>query len=165
MTLPLVALAVLSLIGGFFNVSRWLEPLFPGTEPQHNELLVAISVAAGLIGIGLAYWFYVARPGLADSVAARLGVLYRLVYNKYFVDEVYHAVVVESVVDASRDVLWKNVDAGVIDGTVNGIGARARGVGGVLRLLQSGNIRSYATWVLIGSLGALVALGLMGGTR
>jgi len=165
MTLPLVALAVLSLIGGFFNVSRWLEPLFPGTEPQHNELLVAISVAAGLIGIGLAYWFYVARPGLADSVAARLGVLYRLVYNKYFVDEVYHAVVVESVVDASRDVLWKNVDAGVIDGTVNGIGARARGVGGVLRLLQSGNIRSYATWVLIGSLGVLMALGLMGGTR
>jgi NADH-quinone oxidoreductase subunit L len=55
------------------------------------------------------------------------------------------------------------VDAGLIDGIVNGVGARCRDVGSILRLLQSGNIRSYATWVLFGSVALLVAMGLLGG--
>jgi NADH-quinone oxidoreductase subunit L len=54
--------------------------------------------------------------------------------------------------------LWKGVDAGVIDGAVNGMGARAQRLGGVLKLLQSGNIRSYATWVVVGSVVVIVAL-------
>ena len=57
------------------------------------------------------------------------------------------------------------MDAGLIDGIVNGVGARARNVGGVLRLMQSGNIRSYATWVLFGSVLVIVALGIAGGVR
>ena len=47
--------------------------------------------------------------------------------------------------------LWKGVDAGLIDGAVNGVGSQSRGIGGVLRMLQSGNIRNYATWVVFGS--------------
>jgi len=62
-------------------------------------------------------------------------------------------------------VLWKGVDAGLIDGTVNGIGTRAQEMGGVLRLLQSGSIRSYATWVLFGSVLVIVAISLAGGIR
>ena len=58
-------------------------------------------------------------------------------------DEIYDAAVVKPVVDGSREVLWKGVDVGVIDGTVNGIGARARNTGSVLRLMQSGNIQQY----------------------
>ena len=56
--------------------------------------------------------------------------------------------------------LWKGADAGLIDGTVNGVGTVAQKVGGVLRQMQSGNIRSYATWVLFGSVLAIVALAI-----
>jgi NADH-quinone oxidoreductase subunit L len=163
MTLPLIALGVLSLVGGFFNVARWLEP--EPTLAHHDTALVVVSVAAGLAGIALAGVFYVLRPGLADRVTERLGFLYRLVYNKYFVDEVYQALVVKPLVGGSRDVLWQGMDVGVIDGAVNGVGLRARGIGRVLRLLQSGYIRSYATWVLLGSLAALVAISWAGGGR
>jgi hypothetical protein len=80
-----------------------------------------------------------------------MGGLYKLVYNKYFVDEIYDAAVITPTVEGSRTVLWKGVDAGLIDGTVNGVGSAASAVGGVLRRMQSGNLRSYATWVLAGS--------------
>ena len=80
-------------------------------------------------------------------------------------DEIYDAAVVKPLVGGSRAVLWRVMDAGVIDGIVNGVGARARNVGGVLRLMQSGNIRSYATWVLFGSVLVIVALGIAGGMR
>jgi NADH-quinone oxidoreductase subunit L len=109
--------------------------------------------------------FYVLRPGMADRLAERLGLLYRVVYSKYFVDEIYRALVVRPLVGGSREVLWKSVDVGVIDGAVNGIGARARGIGAALRRLQSGYIRSYATWVVLGALALLVAMGTAGGTR
>jgi NADH-quinone oxidoreductase subunit L len=165
MTLPLAALALLSLGGGYFNVPRWLEPLFPLAEEGHDALLVYISVAAGLSGIALAYLFYVVRPGLADRLAGRLGWIYRLVYNKYFVDEVYDAAVVTPLIEKSSSVLWRGVDAGVIDGSVNGVGSHARGAGAVLRLFQSGSIRSYAGWVVWGSVLALMAFVFMGGGR
>jgi NADH-quinone oxidoreductase subunit L len=103
---------------------------------------------------------YVARPGLADSVAASLGGFYRLVYNKYFVDEIYDATIVHPVVEGSRTVLWKGVDAGLIDGAVNGVGKRSKNVGSALRLLQAGNIRGYAAWVVAGSVLVLIVIGL-----
>jgi len=165
MTLPLVALALLSLGGGYFNVPRWLEPLFPLAEEGHDAVLVYISVAAGLAGIGLAWLFYVVRPGLADRLTDRLGWIYNLVYNKYFVDEVYNAAVVEPCIQGSSSVLWRGVDVGLIDGAVNQVGVKARSVGSILRLLQSGNIRSYAGWVVWGSVLAILAFVLVGGAR
>jgi NADH-quinone oxidoreductase subunit L len=108
---------------------------------------------------------YVARPALADSVASGVKGLYTLVYNKYFVDEIYDAAVVKPLVSGSRTVLWKGMDAGLIDGIVNGFGSRARGVGGVLRRLQSGNIRSYATWVLLGSVLVILWIGIQESVR
>jgi NADH-quinone oxidoreductase subunit L len=62
-------------------------------------------------------------------------------------------------------VLWRGLDAGLVDGLVNGVGRRARGIGGVLRLIQSGNVRSYATWVVLGSVVIIMMLGLAGGAR
>ena len=165
MTLPLAALALLSLGGGYFNVPRWLEPLFPVAEEGHDALLVYISVAAGLAGIGLAWLMYVARPGMADRLTERLGWIYSLVYNKYFVDEVYGAAVIQPCVRGSSSVLWRGVDAGLIDGAVNQVGLKAKSVGSVLRLLQSGNIRSYAGWVVWGSVVAILAFVLIGGGR
>jgi NADH-quinone oxidoreductase subunit L len=68
-------------------------------------------------------------------------------------------------VNISRVVLWRGVDAGLIDGVVNGVGTQSQGLGGLLKLLQSGNIRSYATWVVFGSVILVVALSLIGATR
>jgi len=166
MLAPLMVLAALSLVGGWlFNVPRFLEPLFPLAEEGHDQTLVAISVAAGVLGIFFAWLMYVAKPGLADSLANGLKPLYTLVYNKYFVDEFYDAAVVKSVVTGSRTVLWRGADVGLIDRTVNGFGRFAQATGGVLRLLQSGNMRSYATWVLFGSVAVIVVLGIAGGIR
>ena len=163
MTGPLMLLAVLSIFGGFINVPHWLEPMF-GEKPE-NQTLAWISSGVGVAGILLAYVFYVAKRGLADSFAKAMNGFYTLVYNKYYVDEIYNAVVVRPLIAISRVILWRGVDAGLIDGMVNGVGARSRGIGGILRLLQSGNIRTYAAWVVLGSLVALIAIGFVGGAR
>ncbi len=159
MTLPLAALAVLSLAGGFLPVPGWLEPLFGAPAEHHNQALVAVSVSFGLAGIFLAWLFYVARPALPDALAKRFSGLYRTVLNKYYVDEIYDATIVKPVVEGSRSVLWQGIDVEVIDASVNGIGARARGIGGVLRRMQSGYIRSYAAWVLLGAVIVMLAIG------
>ncbi|PWT97767.1 MAG: NADH-quinone oxidoreductase subunit L [Terriglobia bacterium] len=166
MMVPLTILGLLSLVGGYlFKIPVFLGSLFPALEESEDFTLMAISVAAGLLGILIAYMMYVAKPGMADSLAASLKGLYTLVYNKYFVDEIYGAAVVSPVVNGSRAVLWKGVDVEVIDGAANGIASRAQDVGSVLRRLQSGNIRSYAAWVLFGSVMVIVALGMAGGFR
>ena len=162
---PLAVLAALSLAGGFLSVPQWLEPMFPLHEGHVEQLIANLPFAAGFIGIGIAWWFYVLSPKLPDSIASGLGGLYKLVLNKYFVDEAYNGAVVQPLIQGSRTVLWRFVDVTVIDGTVNGVGKRSRGVGNILRLLQSGNIRNYAAWVVFGSVILLIAIGLSGGWR
>ena len=165
MLAPLVVLAILSLGGGFFfNVPQILSGMFPlKEEPANEALLMGISVAAGLAGIAISYFMYVLRPALPGKFASALGGFYTLVYNKYFVDEAYDAAVVNPVIQGSESLLWKIVDKGLIDGIVNGAGAGAQSIGSVLRRMQSGNIRSYATWVLVGSVLLLIVLGVSGG--
>jgi NADH-quinone oxidoreductase subunit L len=165
MTMPLVVLAVLSLAGGAFQVSKWLAPMFPETAPSENPLLLAASIAAGVGGLLVAWAFYWWRPGLADVFAGRLRWLYVAALNKYKVDEIYGAAVVRPLVGTSREVLWRGIDVEIIDGAVNGIGRQALGIGRLLRLAQSGYIRSYAAWVLLGAVSLLIALGVMGGLR
>jgi NADH-quinone oxidoreductase subunit L len=163
MTGPLMILAVLSLAGGFIDVPQILEPMF--SHPPEHLGLEWLSAGVGVVGILFAYLFYVVNPGLSDSVVKACGGLYTLVYNKYFVDEAYDAAVVEPLIEGSRTVLWRGVDAGLIDGTVNGVGHRSRGIGSILRLIQSGNIRSYAAWVVLGSIVLVIAIGFAGGLR
>ena len=161
---PLAILAALSLAGGLlFKIPEFLSGVFPAAETPEDETLMMISVAAGVIGIFFAWLMYVARPAMAESLAANFRWIYTTLYNKYFVDEIYDATVVKPLVGGSRWVLWKGVDTGVIDGSVNGVGARARNIGSVLRLLQSGNTRSYATWILLGSVVVIIAM--VGGLR
>jgi len=166
MWMPLVVLAALSLAGGYFiRVPEFLAHVFPAHEVPEDTSLMIISSAAGLVGILIAYVMYVAKPGLADSVANGLGIIYKGAYNKWYVDEIYDATVVNPVVEGSREGLWK-IDSGLIDGAVNGVGSLARSVGGVLRLMQSGNVRSYATWVLGGGVViCIVATAILGGIR
>ncbi|MEZ5356077.1 MAG: NADH-quinone oxidoreductase subunit L [Bryobacteraceae bacterium] len=163
---PLAVLAVLSVIGGAaFNIPHFLEPVLGAAEHGgHDMMLEVIGSAAGLLGIALAYVMYVASPGMADSIADSLGGVYRLVYNKYFVDEVYDAMVVSPTIAGSRSLLWRGLDAGFIDGAVNGVGWLARTIGGGLRHLQSGNIRSSAAWVVFGAVLAVLLIGIAGAT-
>jgi len=102
---------------------------------------------------------------LPESLANSFKGLHNLIYNKYFVDEFYDATVVEPMVDGSRQLLWRVADVRLIDGAANGIGSTARGIGGILRRAQSGYIRSYAAWVLAGSILAIAYIGFVGLTR
>ena len=166
MLVPLAVLALLSIGGGFlFPIPQFLSSVFPPREAPENTVLMAISTLAGITGIAIAWLMYVAKPSLADSFAGSMKGLYTLVYNKYFVDEIYDATVVKPIVNGSRTVLWKGVDTSIIDGAANGVGSLARDIGGILRLLQSGDIRSYATWVLLGSVVVIVAIEMTGGIR
>ena len=166
MTAPLMVLAALSLGGGYFlNVPHYLEPLFGGEHAAHDETLVLISVGAGLLGIALAALFYVVKPGLADGLARAFSWPYKLFYNKYFVDEAYDAVIVHPLRDGSSSVLWKGVDARIIDGAVNGTGSLMRAIGGGLREMQSGYIRRYAAWVVLGSVAIIAVVSFWGGVK
>ena len=166
MLFPLCVLAALSLFGGiFFNIPHILEPVFEGiVGPEEPEAfwLTAVGSGAGLLGMLLAYVMYVASPEMPGNIAESLGGLYRLVLDKYRIDELYNATIVRPLVNGSRNVLWQFGDVFLIDGMVNGFGAVANAAGGILRRMQSGNIRSYAAWVVVGSVLVLFAAGLLG---
>jgi NADH-quinone oxidoreductase subunit L len=162
MWIPLAILAVLSAVGGFINIPRFLEPIFPVAEGGTPEWLGYVAIAAGLGGIAVAFLFYVVSPGLPEGLARAFSLPYRWVYNKYFVDEFYDAAVVNPVVDGSRELLWRVGDVQLIDGAVNGAGKTAQSVGGLLRRAQSGYIRSYAAWVVAGSILVIAIMGLRG---
>jgi NADH-quinone oxidoreductase subunit L len=115
-------------------------------------------VIVGLIGILVAWWFYIRRPDLPKKLASSMYGIYTLVLHKYYVDEIYAAVIVRPLLWISTNVLWHTVDEGLIDGTVNGSARLARDTGGKLRELQSGNARSYASWVVVGAVGVTALL-------
>ena len=162
---PLAVLAALSLGGGFINIPKYLEPLFPLSEGTFPSYVAWVPMAAGLSGIAVAYILYVLAPGLPESIANAFRPVYTLLYNKYFIDEAYDSAVVNPTIDGSRSLLWRTIDAGAIDGTVNGVGKTARNIGSLLRLPQSGYIRSYAGWVVAGAILVVIVMGLTGVTR
>lgn len=164
MTFPLIALAALSLGGGFLSVPNWLEPMFHGEAP-HNEMLAWVSAGFGLVGIALAYVFYVASPSMATSAARAFGPLHSFVANKFFVDEIYDFAITKPLLIISRTVLWRGIDRTLIDGIVDGVATRSRGIGQVFRQAQSGYIRNYAAWVVLGSIIVIIVIGFAGGVR
>jgi len=111
---------------------------------------MGVSVFAALGGLALAYVFYVAKPDLPRRLSEQAHALYSLLLHKYYVDEIYDAIIVWPVFQASRDFLWKIVDVVIIDGTVNGLGGTVRFSARVLRHMQSGYVRTYAGWILFG---------------
>jgi NADH-quinone oxidoreductase subunit L len=125
-----------------------------GAVPHHDtgtELaLMGVSIALAFAGIGLAWFFFVRSPGSAERVADAAAPVHRLLLNKYYVDELYDAAIVRPTVGLSRGLLWKVVDAEVIDGAVNGAGAVVETGASWLRRLQTGSVRVYAASVLLG---------------
>jgi NADH-quinone oxidoreductase subunit L len=126
-------------------------------EEEHAEQpglagsLLGIPVIVALIGLATAWWFYIKSPQTPKNLAKSLSGPYKLLLNKYYVDEIYGFLIVRPLLWISANVLWHGVDEGAIDGAVNGVASAAREVGGRVRHLQSGNTRSYATWVVIGA--------------
>jgi NADH-quinone oxidoreductase subunit L len=124
-------------------------------EADHTALewtLMGVSTLVSLAGILVATYFFLWRRDRADALAASLPAVHRLLQNKYYVDELYDAAIVQPIKRASATALWKGVDATVIDGTVNGVGTLVRGSASLLRLLQTGSVRAYAASVFAGVL-------------
>ena len=126
----------------------------PASEHAHDDaevwserLFTGISILVGLIGIVIGGMVFRKKPLLEMP---------RLLENKYYVDEAYDAAIIEPVKTASREGLWRFFDVGVIDGAVNGLGRGISMLGGVLRHLQPGFVRSYAAIILLGALAAVV---------
>jgi NADH-quinone oxidoreductase subunit L len=112
--------------------------------------LMAISSVIAIAGIALASFIWLRRRDLATAIATRFRGLYRLLLNKYYVDEVYDAAVVNPIRAGSEHVLWQGVDVGVIDGAVNGTALVVATGSGALRRLQTGSVRAYAGSMFIG---------------
>jgi NADH-quinone oxidoreductase subunit L len=191
MTVPLILLAILSTVGGWVAAphlvggteyfDKFLHPVFtmyaPGSVEGPAEAvegpgimlvhaLTGWPVLIALAGLVLAWWFYIKSPQTPKKLADSLRGPYTLVLHKYYVDEVYNAVIIQPLLWISTNVLWHVVDEGLIDGTVNGVARVARESGSELREIQSGNARSSATWVVIGAVGVTVLmLGLWGMVR
>ncbi len=202
MTVPLIILALLSVAGGWIgwpeslggsdHFARFLDPVIarhaeviaavPEAAQRTTEYeLMAVSVAVALIGIFLAWIFYLRRPSVPGTLAEKSGGLYRLLYNKYYIDQVYDAMFVNRTKDLGTTL--GAFDVGVIDGLgVNGAGWVARASSSLsmvwdswiidgsvnlaarivwifshpVRMIQSGRVSNYALLIV---LGVLVFLG------
>jgi NADH-quinone oxidoreductase subunit L len=115
-------------------------------------ILMGTATAAAFAGIGLAALLWLRRRDLAEAAATRFRGPYRLLLNKYYVDEIYDTSIVQPAKVVSEQVLWKGVDQGIIDGAVNGAAVSVRAASGLLRQLQTGSIRAYAASVFAGVL-------------
>jgi len=155
MTIPLVVLAIFSLIGGYFTLPELLSPLYGHDHPHVPLLVKYLPTILGLGGIGLAYRLYVQDPGLADRLSERFSGLHQLLLNKYYIDEIYETIIVQPILAAS-DWLWKIWDTVVIDGLVNGTAQVVQANGLLFRFWQTGNVQTYALSL---SCGAIVILG------
>ena len=170
--MPLGILAICSILAGFAGVppalgggNRIEHFLTPAAYEAKSEtlgtgtteaILMASSTGAALAGLALAYLFYAVNPELPEKLSTKAHAMYSIMVNKYYVDEVYDAVIVWPLVRASSEFLWKFVDVFMIDGAVNGVGQLVRGSAGGLRRMQTGYVRTYAGWILLG--GVLVVV-------
>ncbi len=168
---PLYVLAVLAIFGGYLGPSEAFVPI-PDANSLGNFLLPALTqeahhvkhsteyalaaLATGiiLIGILLAYLLYIRRPELPGRIASSLGGLSRAVVNKYYVDEIYDAVIVRPLVVISDKVLYRGIDATLIDEVgANGSARAVRSLASdVLKYLQSGLAQGYLFLMVVGTL-------------
>ncbi len=126
------------------------------TETAKERSLMVASIGAAVLGLFFAWLLYYKRRDLPERITAHLGGLYDAVRNKYYVDEGYGAMFVWPLIEGSRAILWRAIDVGMIDKSVNELADGARGLSGGVREMQSGNIRSYAGWVAAGAAIAVV---------
>ena len=177
MTIPLAILALLSIIGGWVGIpaamfghneiEHFLEPVFSTGAPEAATAtsstglvwgLAITSVLVATIGFYIAYIFYYKKPRTAAALAAKLPALYRLVENKFYIDEVYSAVIVTPLLMFSRIFLNGLIDGGIVNGAGAAAGGTTKGLSSLVRRVQSGNIRSYAGWLALGAAAVLLVM-------
>ncbi len=181
MTIPLIALAIPSILIGVIVgwpadeglIHRWLGPVFAVAGGEHAGVTSALAIATAeggpelpsmaltfggfaasivlsFAGIWLAYAMYVTGQVSPKAVGQRFGLLYDLFIHKWYIDEVYSALIVRPL-SAFSVVLWKWVDAGFIDGIVNGIAYLTGGISQRLRHVQTGVVSNYALAIVLGT--------------
>ncbi|MBI2485406.1 MAG: NADH-quinone oxidoreductase subunit L [Deltaproteobacteria bacterium] len=179
MTLPLIILAVLSVIGGYMGVpefmgkvvgihdsnifEKFLAASILVEEIKHLEhhalghwTLVVFSIIAAFLGIGLAFYTYIIKPSIPESVAKNPGIssLYQGSYGKWFVDEIYNVLFVRTFVRLAN--IAALFDMKIIDGAVNGIAKVIGEAAAILRNAQTGILRFYAALMAIGATAILI---------
>ncbi|MDJ0846931.1 MAG: NADH-quinone oxidoreductase subunit L [Myxococcota bacterium] len=171
---PLYVLSFFSVFAGFIglpqvwgdfisvensdSLGNFLAPVLAPSEPHALEhsteyAMAATAIGVATAGLALAWYLYVSRPDLPGKISAALRYPYRLILNKYYVDEAYDAVIVRPTVAVSDRVLFRFVDAGIIDGLgVNGMARTVRAVAdGALKHLQTGLTQSYVFLMILGT--------------
>ena len=163
MLAPLVILAVGSIAAGYklfpgpegarVQLPEVIQPVFRLHEApmEHVAWLPVVATLSGVLGILIAWYLYLAMPSLRAALARPLRPLLRLFAAKYFFDHVYDGFVRHVVVAGSERLLWTRVDAGLIDGAVNGLGALVYRLARSLRPVQTGFVRHYALLLLAGA--------------
>jgi len=169
---PLVVLAIFSMLGGWVGLpegilwgdafEHFLAPIAPTMMPGAGASVAggglpppaasAIALIVALIGIALAWIFYLQNPELPARLAQSLRGLYRLLLGKYYIDELYNLFISRPLFWISQFVLFRGIDAGIIDGIVDGTGLGVEGSGEALRQVETGNVRHYAFIYLLGVL-------------
>ncbi|MDP1802095.1 MAG: proton-conducting transporter membrane subunit, partial [Bacteroidota bacterium] len=164
MTFPLIVLAILSVVGGllglpeFWHMPNWMSNNLdtvilrknPSTMPHDTEwMLMGIAVLAAIATIYFAYIVYMQKRTLPLKENDKMPGFQKLVYNKYYIDEIYNAVITKPL-DVLSVAFHKFFDIQIIDGIVNGVGSAVKGIGSGVRLLQTGNIGFYVISMVIG---------------
>ncbi len=172
MTIPLMILGFFSVVSGFIGVPEafgiknlihhWLEPVFEDAsakltfEYAHSSIeeftLMALSVLVGVAGILLARYLYLRKIDLMRKLTQSFSVIYKLLHNKYYVDEIYDFIVVKPVTWGSEKLLWRFFDVKIIDGAVNGSARITFLISSVLRFIQNGIVQFYAVVFILGIL-------------
>ncbi|MHB1041504.1 MAG: NADH-quinone oxidoreductase subunit L [Eubacteriales bacterium] len=169
MTGPLMVLALLATVGGLVGTpwanfwGEWIKFGHAAHEAAPDYMVMGGSVVLAVAGISLAYYIYVKNIHLADQLANRFRAIHTVLYNKYYVDELYlwfnH-----TFIDGAAKLLYL-FDIYVVDGVIiNGIGAITRESGGGLRIFQTGRLQNYALVFFLGVLAVAVVLAATSGT-
>jgi NADH-quinone oxidoreductase subunit L len=163
---PLVLLAIGSIASGYrlfpaagegavhrVRLPEVVQPAFRLAEPALRPLpwLPILATASAVLGILIAWYLYLSMPAVRAPLARALRPALRVFSAKYFFDHVYDGFVRRVVVGGSDALLWRRVDAGVIDGAVNRAGTITGAIAETLRPLQTGFVRHYALLVLAGA--------------
>lgn len=178
MTIPLIILAILSVLGGMLNIpsalggGHWLadflSPIFaysnsrvPEVHLNHNTeyVLMAVSAVAAIVMAVLAYQKYVKKADVPQADGVEQGALYKLSYNKFYVDELYSSLFVKPL-NALSKFFYKVIDKSAIDGVVHGVADLISASGRGIRQLQSGYVGFYIFMMVLG-VAAIVLYGLL----
>ncbi|MBN2437874.1 MAG: NADH-quinone oxidoreductase subunit L, partial [Deltaproteobacteria bacterium] len=131
--------------------SAWASSGAAGHGDSLEQALMVTSVLIALLGITLAYFFYIKNPGLPRRFVERFAGLYRWVHNKYFVDEFYDFIFVRGILKLGGFLL-KVADGWIIEGAVNGTAAVVKRAGDRLRKVETGYVQEYAFGIIVGAI-------------